>query len=206
MAAHAPGRDQLTGVILAGGRARRMGGADKGLLPCAGRTLIDWTLAALAPQVGTLLINANRNLQAYGTYGHPVITDPMTDHPGPLGGIAAALAAAHTPWILVVPCDTPLLPPDLAIRLGAALVRDDAELALAHDGRRPQPLHALVPVELAPSLARFLAADERKVACWYARHRTAIADLSDRAEAFTNVNSPADAEQLGPRLRAQAAA
>jgi molybdopterin-guanine dinucleotide biosynthesis protein A len=200
MTASAPGRDQITGVILAGGRARRMGGIDKGLLPCAGRALIEWALAALVPQVGQILISANRNLAAYGAYGHPVVADPSADHPGPLAGIAAALATARTPWILLVPCDTPLLPPDLASRLGEALERDAGELALAHDGRRLQPLHALLPVALAPSLARFLAAGERQVAHWYANHRSAVADLSDQAEAFANINSPADAERLRAQL------
>lgn len=190
-----PRRDQITGVILAGGRGRRMGGIDKGLYPYSGRPLIEWTIAALAPQVGQLMINANRSQDAYRAYGLPLIADTIPDYPGPLAGIAAALTATQTPWLLVAPCDTPLLPPDLAERLAAALARDAAELALAHDGQRRQPLHALLPVTLATSLERFLVSGQRKVGDWYAGHRVAIADLSDQADGFVNINTPAMADR-----------
>lgn len=191
---------EITGVILAGGKARRLNGRDKGLEPFSGRPLVDWVVAALAPQVGGLLINANRNQETYGRLGYPVIADQLDDFQGPLAGFASAMAAATTPWILTVPCDGPFLAPDLAARLVAALERDDAELAVASDGRRMQPVHALLPVALAPSLAAFLAEGERKIDRWYARHRVALADLSDRPESFANLNTEADAAELARGL------
>ena len=191
---------EITGIILAGGKARRLNGRDKGLEPFSGRPLVEWVIAALAPQVGGLLINANRNQETYGRLGYPVIADRLDDFQGPLAGFASAMAAANTPWILTVPCDGPFLAPDLAARLVAALAQDDAELAVASDGRRMQPVHALLPVALAPSLAAFLAEGERKIDRWYARHRVALADLSDRPESFANLNTEADAADLARRL------
>jgi molybdopterin-guanine dinucleotide biosynthesis protein A len=191
---------EITGVILAGGKARRLNGRDKGLEPFSGRPLVEWVVAALAPQVGGLVINANRNPETYGRLGYPVIADQLDDFQGPLAGFASAMAAASTPWILTVPCDGPFLAPDLAARLVAALERDDAELAVASDGRRMQPVHALLPVSLAPSLAAFLAEGERKIDRWYARHRVALADLSDRPESFANLNTEADAAELARGL------
>ena len=191
---------EITGVILAGGKARRLNGRDKGLEPFSGRPLVEWVVAALAPQVGGLLINANRNQETYGRLGYPVIADRLDDFQGPLAGFASAMAAANTPWILTVPCDGPFLAPDLAARLVAALEQDDAELAVASDGRRMQPVHALLPVALAPSLAAFLAEGERKIDRWYARHRVALADLSDRPESFANLNTEADAAELARGL------
>jgi molybdopterin-guanine dinucleotide biosynthesis protein A len=190
---------EITGVILAGGKARRLNGRDKGLEPFSGRPLVEWVVAALAPQVGGLVINANRNQETYGRLGYPVIADQLDDFQGPLAGFASAMAAASTPWILTVPCDGPFLAPDLAARLVAALKRDDAELAVASDGRRMQPVHALLPVSLAPNLAAFLSEGERKIDRWYARHRVAVADLSDRPESFANINSEADFARLQGR-------
>jgi len=188
---------QVTGVILAGGRGRRIGGRDKGLFPYRGRPLVEWLMAALAGQVGGLIISANRNLPRYRAYGHPVTADRRTDFSGPLAGIAGAMDAAPTPWILVTPCDTPLLPPDLVRRLAATLAAErSSDLAIAFDGARAQRLHALVPVSLHASLEDFLARGGRKVADWHAEHRCALADLSDCAQAFANINTEEDAARL----------
>jgi molybdenum cofactor guanylyltransferase len=191
-----PAREDITGVILAGGRARRMSGRDKGLVPFDGRPLVAWVIDTLTPQVGPLLINANRNAQAYAVFGHPVIGDAMPGFEGPLAGLATALEVASTPWVLTVPCDGPFVAPDLAERLGSALLREDAELAAAHDGQRLQPVYALVPRTLAASLRGFLAAGERKTGLWMSSHRLALADFSDRPECFANVNSEADVARL----------
>jgi molybdopterin-guanine dinucleotide biosynthesis protein A len=191
-----PRRENITGVILAGGAARRMGGVDKGLMELGGRPLIEWVIDRLAPQVGRLLINANRNRERYAAYGYPVVADAMTGFQGPLAGVAAALAAVDTPWILTLPCDGPDPPPDLAERLAAALRAEAAELAVASDGRLVQPVHALIPVALAQDLRAFLAAGERKVGRWYARHRAARADFSDRPGCFANINSDEEARRL----------
>lgn len=194
------GPADITGVILAGGKARRLSGRDKGLEPFAGQPLVAWVIAALEPQVGEVLINANRNPDAYGAFGHRVIADALTDFQGPLAGLSSAMAATTTPWIVTAPCDGPFLARDLAARLMGALVREDAELAVASDGERLQPVHALIPVALAESLADFLASGERKIDRWYARHRVARADFSDRPESFANINSEADAAALLRRL------
>lgn len=187
---------EVTGVVLAGGRARRMGGQDKGLIELAGRPLVEHALAALGPQVAALMINANRNLERYRAYGHPVVADRVGDFSGPLAGMASALERATTGWIVTVPCDSPNVPADLVARLLAARAREDAELAVAHDGERLQPVFALLDRALLPSLEGFLAEGERKIDRWYARHRYARADFSDHPEAFLNANTPQDLERL----------
>lgn len=194
-------REEITGIILAGGQARRMGGSDKGLVRFRGQPLVKWVIAALVPQVGPLLINANRNRDDYARFGFPVIADDLDGFQGPLAGFSSAMAAARTPWIVTAPCDGPFLAPDLVERLRAALVREDAELAVATDGLRMQPVYALLPVALAPSLHRFLADGERKIDLWYARHRVALADLGDRPGGFANVNSEADVATLEGEAR-----
>ena len=188
--------DQITGVILAGGRGRRLGGQDKGLIPFGGRPLVAWIIAALQPQVGRILINANRNTEAYGALGYPVVGDHLAGYQGPLAGIATAMAVAETPWILTLPCDGPHPPADLAQRLAAALTQTDAEIAVARDAERVQPVHALLPVALAPSLHRYLAAGERRLDAWQAQHRLALVDFSDCPLGFFNLNTPEDAPSL----------
>lgn len=192
---------EITGVILAGGQARRMGGTDKGLVELAGRPMIEYVLQSLEPQVHAILINANRNLDRYRRYGHPVIPDRDGDYSGPLAGMCSAMAAAHTPFVVTAPCDSPLLPFDLAARLLAALQDQHTELAVAHDGERLQPVFALLPVALRPSLEQALAAHERKIDRWYARHNVATADFSDRKQAFRNVNTPEDLTSLAEQLQ-----
>ncbi len=196
MSTAAPRKETITGVVLAGGKARRMGGQDKGLTPFAGRPMVEWVIDSLAPQVGALVINANRNREAYAAYGHPVIADEIEGFQGPLAGFASTMAAVSTPWILTLPCDGPYPAPDLAERLCAALAEQEAEIAVATDGNRMQPVYALIPVALAASLRDYLAAGERKIDRWYARHRVALVDLSDHPEAFANVNTLEDSRTL----------
>ncbi|MEA1049488.1 molybdenum cofactor guanylyltransferase MobA [Lamprobacter modestohalophilus] len=196
MLVEAPNPQNITGVVLAGGKARRMGGEDKGLVELAGQPLVAWIIESLRPQVQDLMINANRSHERYASYGYQVIADAMADFQGPLAGVAAALAVVRTPWIITVPCDGPYLAPDLVQRLCAALVEQEAELAVASDGARLQPVYALIPQALAPSLEAFLASGERKVERWYAQHRTAIAAFADRPNCFANINSVEDLERL----------
>jgi len=191
-----PGSADITGVILAGGKARRMGGEDKGLVEFAGRTLVEWVIDNLGPQVQSLVINANRNRERYASYGYPVISDAMADFQGPLAGFSSALAAVQTPWIVTVPCDGPYPAQDLVQRLCSALAEQDAELAVASDGQRMQPVYALIPRVLAPSLDAFLAAGERKIDRWYAQHRTAVAEFADQPDCFANINTAEDVERL----------
>jgi molybdenum cofactor guanylyltransferase len=192
----------VTGVILAGGMARRMGGQDKGLVELAGRPLVEWVIAALRPQVAALIVNANRNHARYRDYGFPVVADRMTDFQGPLAGFASALAVAETPWIVTVPCDGPYPAPDLVARLCAALTQAQVQIAVAADARRLQPVHALLSRALAADLDAFLASGERKIGCWYDRHRTVTVDFSDRPECFVNINSADEAAQLARALPA----
>lgn len=177
-----------------------MGGIDKGLAPFAGRPLIEWAIDTLAPQVGSLIISANRNQETYARYGVAVISDVEPGFSGPLAGIHSAMHAARTDWILTVPCDGPFLPSDLARRLIDAMMAADAGAAAATDGKRIQPVYALLPVALEQELSADLAAGTHKVADWIIRHRPALADFSEQPNAFTNINSPADAEQLTREL------
>lgn len=195
-----PPRDDITGVVLAGGRGSRMGGVDKGLVALRGKPMVALALAALRPQVGRLLINANRNLQEYATFGCEVIPDALDGYLGPLAGLASAMQAARTRYVVTVPCDSPLLADDLIARLYAALAHDDADISVAHDGERLHPVFALLKRALLPSLIDYLNTGGRKIDVWFARHRLAIADLRDRADTFINVNSPEERAALEARL------
>jgi molybdenum cofactor guanylyltransferase len=195
-----PTRPPITAVVLAGGRATRMGGTDKGLVELAGRPMIAHVLAALAPQVERALINANRNLDRYAAFGWPVVPDEDTGFLGPLAGLAAGMRAAQTPLVLTAPCDCPLLAPDLVARLYSALEQAHAEIAVPFDGERLQPVFALVKQELLDSLTAYLGSGERKIDRWFAQHLLARADFSDRPESFVNVNDPDECAALEARL------
>jgi molybdopterin-guanine dinucleotide biosynthesis protein A len=183
-------KEQVTGVILAGGQGRRMGGIDKGLQELQGRTLVQWVLARLAPQVGTVLINANQNQARYAEFGCAVLPDRIPDFAGPLAGLHAALEQAATPLLVTVPCDSPFLPPDLVARLHAALVAENAELAVARTGDRVHRAFCLVRRELLPQLDAFLAAGGRKLGLWHASLKAVEVGFDDEPAAFSNINTP----------------
>ncbi|KPV40317.1 hypothetical protein AN478_09520 [Thiohalorhabdus denitrificans] len=192
----------VTGVILAGGGGRRMGGRDKGLEPLAGRPIVEYAIERLRPQVDRLIINANRNRETYAAYGFPVVADEMAGYPGPLAGMAAALRTAETDLILTVPCDCPRLPLDLATRLLVARRALHGELATVETGEGLQPVFALLHRALLDSLLGYLEDGGRGVARWFNRHLTALADFSGQTEAFLNINTPderAAAEAFLPR-------
>lgn len=184
--------DDITGLVLAGGRGARMGGVDKGLQPFRGLPLAMHAVLRLAPQVGTLMVNANRNLGAYESMGVPVWPDPIPDHAGPLAGFLTGLERCDTPWLVTVPCDTPFFPSDLVARLAGAAQREGAEIAMAatwEDGAtRTHPVFCLLKTALLESLAAATAAGERKIDRWTARHRCAIERFDDGA-AFANANT-----------------
>jgi len=193
-----PATPQVTGLVLAGGRGLRWGGRDKGLIEYGGRPLVAWVLDALAPQVGHLLISANRNLHLYAAFGQPLVSDQMDGFQGPLAGVAAAMAVAKTPWLVTAPCDGPALPPDLVARLALALAEQAGSAATVQVQGRIEPVYALIPISRAQDLAAYLAAGGRSVRGWLERQPLALADFSDRAQAFANLNSPEDAAvQLG---------
>ena len=200
-------RQDITGIVLAGGRGSRMGGIDKGLQAFRGGTLAGHSLARLAPQVGPLLLNANRNLAAYGALGVPVLADTLADHAGPLAGMLAGLLHCQTGYLASVPCDTPLFPADLVARLSAALLQCGAEIAMAAAAEpgepagalRPQPVFCLLQAGLAASLTAFLQGGGRRVHTWTAQHHTVLvpfAGPADDAAAFTNANTLAELRQL----------
>jgi len=193
-------RDAIAGLILAGGRARRMGGEDKGLISLAGRPMVEHVLERIRPQVDEVLINANRNVERYGRYGHRVIPDVIGDYSGPLAGMLTAMMAAKQPWLAVVPCDSPLLPHDIVDRLYQSVLSESAEIAVAHDGQRLQPVIALLNCSLLPHLRAFLDQGGRKIDTWYAEHRMVATDLSDHPEAFVNVNTPEERLELEQRV------
>ena len=180
---------EITGLILAGGQGRRMGGVDKGLTPLRGRPMIAWVLERLAPQVGELLINANQNLEQYRTFGHPVISDEIGGFAGPLAGLQAGMRAARTPFVLTCPCDSPFLPMDLAGRLFAALDTQDTDLAVVKTGIWHQPVFALVRTALLPHLTSFLDQGGRKIDAWYATLKIVEVTFDDEEAAFSNINT-----------------
>jgi molybdopterin-guanine dinucleotide biosynthesis protein A len=194
----------ITGVILAGGRGSRMGGVDKGLQNFNGAPLALATLMRLAPQVGSVMINANRNLAAYESFGVPVWPDVLPDYAGPLAGFLTALERCETPWLVTVPCDTPLFPLDLVARLAQAAQAEDAELAMAAareaDGQlRSQPVFSLMRVELLESLVKFTHEGGRKIDKWTALHKTAVVPFDapgDPPRAFFNANTLAELHDL----------
>ncbi len=182
----------LTGMILAGGEGRRMGGRDKGLEPFAGLPLVGHVVKRLEGQVAELLINANRNADAYRFFADRVIADLVMDgaeggFKGPLMGIYSGLRAAKTPWLLVAPCDSPALPDDLVARMVQGIGQHD--IAVAFDGERLHPVVALLRTSLADDLATTLAEGERKIDRWYARHDWCRVDMSDCPDAFANLNT-----------------
>lgn len=192
-------REDITGLVLAGGRGSRMGGVDKGLQNFRGLPLALHTLMRLQMQTGASMVNANRNLAAYESMGVPVWPDPLADYPGPLAGLLAGLEHCDTPYLVTVPCDTPNFPEDLVARLAAALEAGGADIAMAaslEDGQmRSQPVFCLLKTELLESLVAFLQSGERKVDRWTGQHRCVVVPFDD-SSAFFNANTLAELQQL----------
>jgi molybdopterin-guanine dinucleotide biosynthesis protein A len=185
--------EDITGLVLAGGRGSRMGGVDKGLQIHRGRPLAHHALLRLQPQVGAVLVNANRNLSAYEAMGAEVWPDAVADYPGPLAGFLAGIEHCRTPWLLTVPCDTPHFPTDLAARLAAAARTADAQVAMAatrgaNGGLQRQPVFCLLRTSLLESLVRFMQSGQRKVDRWTEQHRM-VEVLFEDAGAFDNANT-----------------
>ncbi|HSS64701.1 MAG TPA: molybdenum cofactor guanylyltransferase MobA [Gammaproteobacteria bacterium] len=178
-----------------------MGGADKGLVEIDGKPMVAFIVEALQPQTADVIVNANRNLERYRELcGCQVVPDSLGDFAGPLAGMASGMQAARTPLVLTAPCDSPLISPQLGARLFEALEKEDAELAVAHDGERMQPVFALLHRHLLDSMIAYLNSGESKIDTWYARHRKALGDFSHETSMFLNVNTPKDRTQLEGRL------
>ena len=183
---------RITGLLLAGGRGTRMGGVDKGLQPFDGAPMAQHVLRRLAPQVQSVIVNANQNLAAYAAFGAPVWPDAMPDFAGPLAGLQTGLMHCETPYLASVPCDSPFLPMDLVQRLAQALVAEDAGLAVAVTGHgdavQVHPVFCLLKTSLLPHLTRYLENGGRKMATWHASLQVARVHFADEA-AFRNINT-----------------
>ena len=201
-------KSQITGIVLAGGRGSRMGGVDKGLQLYNGIALAKHAIEQLQPQVGHLLINANRNLEIYQAWGSPVsadvLMDGITDFAGPLAGFLIGLQHCTTPYLMTVPCDTPRFPSDLVRRLADALSQQDAEIAMVSSPDeegvlRHQPVFCLMKRDLVESLKTFTDAGGRKIGAWAAQHklvRINFNEVYDDPKAFYNANTLEDLQQL----------
>lgn len=183
---------QVTGLVLAGGMGRRMGGADKGLVLFQGRPMVAHVLQRLAPQVDEILLNANREIEAYRQFGHSVVSDTITGFAGPLAGLHAGMLHAANPLIAMTPCDSPFLPEDLVNRLKQALLSHGADVAVVRTGNWQQPVFSLCRTALLPDLTRFLEEGGRKVDRWYAGLDTVEVAFDDQADAFANINTRED--------------
>jgi len=191
----------VTAVILAGGRGQRMGEVDKGLQPLRGRGLVEWVLERIDPQVDELLIIANRNLERYLELGYPVVRDRIPDFAGPLAGLHTGLTQSRTELVLVVPCDTPLLPDDLVSRLQEALQTADADAAVARTDQRAHAVICLCKVTLVEHLGRFIDGGGRTVGEWQASLNVVYVDFDEHPERFRNVNTLDDLRDLESFIR-----
>ena len=190
----------ITGLILAGGRAQRMGGIDKGLIPFHDKPLIEFAIARLKPQVQTLVINANRNITQYASYGYPVIMDETLDFSGPLAGYSVGLKACKTPYLLTSPCDSPLLPSNLAELLSAEMDRGDFQLVYASSKEAngklwAQPVFCLMRSDLQDVLLSFLQKGDLKIDRWFKELRSSTV-IFDDPQVFANVNTPEELKSL----------
>ncbi len=197
---------EITGLILAGGRAQRMGGIDKGLVPFMGKPLIEHAIARLSPQVTTILINANRNHDHYSQYGHPVIADHHPDFAGPLAGFAAGLEHCKTEYLLSVPCDSPVFPLDLSVQMLEAMFNTQSDIVYASSSDSSgaiwtQPVFCLMRRSVQPSLQNFLDQGGRKIDRWFEALRSSTVVFTDEA-AFANTNTPEELQALEQVLQA----
>lgn len=185
----------ITGVILAGGQARRMGGGDKGLMLYHNQPMVRYAIKAMLPQVDTLIINANRNIDQYQQFSYPVISDSMEGFHGPLAGMLTAMENTQADYILTAPCDCPTISRQLRQRMMETLLQTQSDLAVASDGDRLQPVFCLIPTRLKDNLKAFLEQGERKIDRWLAQHKMAEVDFSDQPATFVNFNHPEDLQQ-----------
>lgn len=187
---------KVTGVILAGGLARRMNNRDKGLINFKGQPLVSYAIAAMRRVVDQAIINANRNILEYQAFGLPVISDQTGSFDGPLAGILAAMMFAETGVLLVVPCDSPLVKASHLQKLLAIRAENDADIAVAFDGERLHPVFLAIKTTLRPSLEDYLLSGQRKIDLWLEQHKTVKTDFSTEPDIFVNINSMKDLSDL----------
>ena len=190
--------NQITGLILAGGRGSRMGETDKGLQLFRGKAMVEHVLERFAPQVDETIINANRNLSTYAAYRHRVVPDGIEGFAGPLAGLHVGMQAASSPLIATAPCDSPFLPLNLIARLYDALLAEDADLAVAKTFDQAHPVFCLTKTDLEPHLREFLQSGQRKIDKWYASLNVVEVQFDDNVDAFANINTVNELRQLEP--------
>src|SRR5688572_20217655 len=190
---------KITGVILAGGQGRRMGGVDKGLKVLRGKPMVAWAIERFAPQVDEILINANQNLSTYGEFGYRVIPDEIGGYAGPLAGLHRGLSEASHDLIATVPCDSPFLPADLIQRLRGALDATGSVIAVAKTGTQPHPVFCLCRKSVLPGLTQFLEGGGRKIDAWYSSLKVVEVLFDDKPGAFSNVNTMAELQAFEER-------
>ncbi|WP_314140617.1 molybdenum cofactor guanylyltransferase MobA [Buttiauxella noackiae] len=181
---------EVTGVVLAGGRATRMGGLDKGLINLNGQPLFEHVMSKLAPQVGSVVISANRNIEIYQSFGIDVLSDTLPDYPGPLAGMLSAMQHLSGEWFLFCPCDTPNIPDDLAYKLW--MQKGESYAVWVNDGERDHPTIALMHRKLVTDLEQYLAAGERRVMLFLRKVRGKPILFANQMQNFINVNTPKD--------------
>ena len=196
-------KERITGIILAGGRATRMGGHDKGLVQINNQAMIVYVIDALRPQVAGIVLNVNRNKSMYKKFGYPIVADDLAGFQGPLAGMAAAMNKVSTDYIFTCPCDGPLLADDIVARMFTTINDQGAEICVANDGDRMQSVCALINCRLRESLFVYLAGEDRKIEHWYKQHKLAQADFSDKKHCFLNANRPQDLETISKHLKNQ---
>lgn len=192
-------QNKVSGVVLAGGLARRMRQQDKGLVLFNDRPLVSYALAAMAPLAAQLLISANRHQDLYRQFGYPVIADANPTFDGPLAGILAAMQAAEHSILLTAPCDSPLAQTEHLQRLLSALNDNPADIAAAFDGQRLHPVFAALKTDLQADLRDYLQRGERKLQSWFNRHALIKVDFSDAPQIFANINTPEELSALEER-------
>jgi molybdopterin-guanine dinucleotide biosynthesis protein A len=188
----------VTGIVLAGGQGRRMGGVDKGLTLLRGKPMVGWAIERFAPQVDEVLINANQNLDAYAAFGYRVIPDAIQGFAGPLAGLHRGLSEAAHELVATVPCDSPFLPLDLVSRLDGALRANDAELAVARTGEQPHPVFCLCRRTVLANLTSFLENGGRKIDAWYSALKVVEVLFDDQPDAFSNINTQNELKAFEP--------
>jgi len=188
-------KQRVTAVVLAGGQGQRMGGQDKGWIIFREKPMVQHVLEQIEPQVDHIIINANRSFERYQTFGHPVIEDGVEGFHGPLMGMLTGLKHTVSDWVLFVPCDTPALPDNLAEKLFHAAKENGADIAVAHDGERLQPVIALLHKSLLPSLEIWLEEGKRKIDRWFMQHKMVVVPFEHGQEVFMNLNTPTELKQ-----------
>ena len=187
-----PDKEKITGLILAGGRGTRMGSVDKGLQTLNGKPMVFHVIQRLSPQVGSLMISANQNLEAYREFGYPVLPDEIDGYEGPLAGLQTGLRHTQTPYLITAPCDGPFLPEDFVSKLWHGMKSQYADVAVATSGdgenERTQPVYCLLKTSLLSEIENYLRSGQRKMDGWYASRNVAKVHFDDET-AFLNINT-----------------